>query len=183
MKVLVAYASAHGSTRGIAERIAAGLTAGGHEATAAAIDREGAIAGGVAAFDAVVLGSAIHNSRWLPEADAFARANAAALRDRRTWLFSVLTVGNSSAALGRPFAWLVRRLSVPGNLATLRATLRPAGIRRFAGVISAEDMGRVGAAFVRLTGGSCGDHRDWRDIDAWAASIARALGPGSAAAA
>jgi menaquinone-dependent protoporphyrinogen oxidase len=128
----------------------------------------------VTAFDTVVLGSAIHNSRWLPEADAFARANAAALRDRRTWLFSVLTVGNSSAALGRPFAWLVRRLSVPQprhaarHLRPRHSPLRRRHQRR--------GHGPRGRRLRPPHRRQRGDHRDWRDIDVGASITARSRG-------
>jgi menaquinone-dependent protoporphyrinogen oxidase len=57
MRVLVGYASAKGSTREIAERIATRLRAAGHVTAVDRVDEASAIA----SYDALVLGSAIHN--------------------------------------------------------------------------------------------------------------------------
>ncbi len=67
MRVLVAYASRHGATRGIAERIAATLSAAGLEADVSAMrdvrEPEG--------YDAFVLGSAVYMFRWLKDFTRF----------------------------------------------------------------------------------------------------------------
>ncbi|MFC5889946.1 MULTISPECIES: flavodoxin domain-containing protein [Kitasatospora] len=77
MRVLVGYAGEHGSTRGIAERIAAGLRRHGHHVVVMSLvplgpslvleDTE------LEDLDAAVLGSAVHDGRWLPAAVEFAR--------------------------------------------------------------------------------------------------------------
>ena len=54
MKVLVAYATRHGATAGIASRIADSLTASGHDASAVPVENLTDIDG----YQAVVLGSA-----------------------------------------------------------------------------------------------------------------------------
>lgn len=69
MKVLVAYASKHGATQGIAEAIAEQLRVRGlsAEAIPAAADMD------LGSADAVVLGSAIYVGSWRDEAVEFAR--------------------------------------------------------------------------------------------------------------
>ena len=55
--VLVAYATAHGSTRGVAERLAAGLGGHGNRVELQPVDRVEALD----AYDAVVFGSPVYN--------------------------------------------------------------------------------------------------------------------------
>jgi len=66
MNVLVAYASAHGSTRSVAENVGRSLSAR-HQVTT----RPVAEIIGLDSYDAIVLGSAVHDGAWLPEAREF----------------------------------------------------------------------------------------------------------------
>jgi menaquinone-dependent protoporphyrinogen oxidase len=95
MVILVAYATDHGSTRGVAERIADRLQLYGVDAEARAV----AAGLDVSRYAAVVLGSAIHGGKWLPVARQFAEKNAAPLRERPVWLFSVSTLGDEESML------------------------------------------------------------------------------------
>jgi menaquinone-dependent protoporphyrinogen oxidase len=78
MVVLVAYTTDHGSTRGIADRIADRLQQRGVDAEACAV----ADVLEISRYEAVVLGSAIHGGKWLPAARQFADRNAAPLPGR-----------------------------------------------------------------------------------------------------
>lgn len=164
MTVLVAYASAHGSTRSIAERLATQLTEHGCYAVAASVDD----VDNVAPYSAVLVGSAIHNQSWLPKATWFLTDHADELARRPVWLFSV----GMPAAVARP----LRRLALREEEA-LRQQL--AGIvtmrehRLFSGVVTREVFppGSNQLLF-RLTGCRYGDFRDWPAIDRWAANIA-----------
>ena len=84
MKVLVAFASRHGATKGIAERIATTLEHDGFDVTLRSVDTVGPID----AFDAVVIGSAAYLGGWLSEATTFVRRNRKGLASRPLWLFS-----------------------------------------------------------------------------------------------
>ena len=75
MQVLVGYASAHGSTRQIAERVGSRLSKAGVAVLVAPV----AELEDIGHYDAVVLGSAIHNGAWLPGAMDVVRANSAVL--------------------------------------------------------------------------------------------------------
>ena len=64
--VLVAYASEHGSTGGVAKRIAARLgEREAHVEVRPVIDVDG-----VGGYHAVVLGSGLYHQRWIPRASA-----------------------------------------------------------------------------------------------------------------
>jgi menaquinone-dependent protoporphyrinogen oxidase len=73
MEVLVAYASRHGSTAGIADRIAAGLQAAGVSAEAVAVSE----VGDVERYDAFVVGSAAYLFHWLKDATRFVKRHRA----------------------------------------------------------------------------------------------------------
>ena len=73
--VLVAYASGNGSTKEIAEFIAARLIRNGLLVQAHSV----VDAPDPAAFEAVVIGSAIHNRAWLPSTEEYVRRFRAAL--------------------------------------------------------------------------------------------------------
>jgi menaquinone-dependent protoporphyrinogen oxidase len=172
VKVLVGYASALGSTREIAQAIGTRLVGAGVDTDVRTVDEIDTVDG----YDAVVLGSAIHNMVWLPAAVAFVRRHAGALTVRPLWLFSVSSVGETSSFFGpRVGRWMRRMRHEPREMVDLRESVRPRGHRDFAGAVHRGDWGRGGGVFLRAFGGHYGDHRDWRDIDAWADGIARAL--------
>jgi menaquinone-dependent protoporphyrinogen oxidase len=85
MRVLVTYVSPHGSTRGIAERLAMRLRDGGLFVDCLPIHETESIAD----YDAVVVGSAIHGQAWLPEASQFLSTHADELIVKPVWLYSV----------------------------------------------------------------------------------------------
>jgi menaquinone-dependent protoporphyrinogen oxidase len=172
MKVLVGYDSAYGSTKGIAKEIARRLTQVGLLVDALPVEEIDAIEN----YDAVVLGSAIHNMAWLPRAAAFMRGHTADLRDRPLWLFSVSSVGETSSFFGPRIAGLMRRMRrEPNDIAGFRQTHEPRDHRTFAGAVERTHWSLAGHLFLKAFGGSYGDHRDWSDIDAWADRIAQSL--------
>lgn len=169
--VLVSYASAHGSTRGIAERIAARIGEHGHRVDlrpADLVDR-------FDEYDAVVFGSAVYDQSWLPEADEFVRRARGELARRPTWLFSVGAFGDRKRVLGP----LVSR--EPRNIAEVRQAVNPRDYRVFAGVIERHQWPFLSRQLFHLFGGRMGDNRDWPGIDAWGEVIAEALGDPRAA--
>jgi len=172
MVVLVAYATGHGSTRGIAVRIADRLRQRSVDARACAV----ADVLEVSSYEAVVLGSAIHGGKWLPEARQFAVRNAAPLRERPVWLFSVSTLGDEESMFPPRVANRLRglRKETP-EMTQMCRLLHPREHRNFAGAITRSHWPAIGRAFFRVTGGRYGDHRNWPAIDAWADLIASQL--------
>ena len=109
---------------------------------------------------AVVLGSAVHNRRWLPGASAFVREHAGVLADRPVWLFSVSSVGD----FGSFFAPLVGRVmrrarGESKSIVELRTLVDVREHRNFAGAIERGHWSTAGHVFFRLVGGTYGDHR------------------------
>lgn len=166
MDVLVGYATAHGSTREIAERLGARLTEHGLKADVRAMNRIEV----PDRYDAFVLGSAVHGQAWLPPAKDFVRRYGDALGSRPLWLFSVGMPG----ALRGPWKRLAAKegpLIVNGlqGLASYREH------RLLSGVVARDQFPLGGRIMFRLMGCRYGDHRDWAAIEEWADGIARAL--------
>jgi menaquinone-dependent protoporphyrinogen oxidase len=165
MTVLVAYASRRGSTREVAERIAARLEAYGFEVHRdPLLGREG-----VARFDAVVLGSPVYSGHWEDEAIGFVRRNAAVLTGRPLWTFSVGWLARHRGLVHKQ-SW-----SDAKGLAELDRLLPAREHRFFAGALSPAELGPLQRTAFRLAGGRYGDFRDWTAIDGWSDEIARQL--------
>ena len=171
MRVLVAYASKHGATEGIAERIAERLRAAGCQVEARPITAAGDLAG----YDAFVVGSAVYMFHWMKAGSKFVKRNRAILASRPVWLFSSGPVGSDATdAEGRD----VRDVSGPKELCELTQALSPRDHRVFFGAIDRSTLGKGLVERVSAKWFPDGDFRDWREIDAWAAAIAEELAPG-----
>jgi menaquinone-dependent protoporphyrinogen oxidase len=175
MRVLVAYASRHGATQGIAERIAETLQAAGVGAEAIPAKAVKSIAG----YDAFVVGSAAYMFHWEKDASSFVRRNRAGLAAKPTWLFSSGPLGTEPLdAEGRD----QKVVTIPKEIPELREAVGARDHRVFFGAWS-KDHKAIGMA-ERLVGLMpaardalpIGDFRDWPEIEAWAAEIAAALG-------
>ncbi|SOC49879.1 menaquinone-dependent protoporphyrinogen oxidase [Blastococcus aggregatus] len=170
-RVLVAFASRHGSTREIAAAISRGLTgsaagrATGLTTRLAPVEQRPDPVG----FDAVVLGSAVYDGRWLEPAVCYALEAAPVLHGRSTWLFS------SGLAAGP--ARLPQGVADADRLAV---EVGARGHRLFAGrlerhVLSAAERA---AWHAPLTG--AGDFRDWPAIGTWSEQVAADCALGAA---
>ncbi|WP_137990789.1 flavodoxin domain-containing protein [Streptomyces vilmorinianum] len=170
VRVLVAYAGVHGSTRSIAERIAARLEEQGVQADVRPVDA----VDDLRAYDVFVVGSAVHDMAWLPEALTFVHRGAELLVRRGVWIFSV----GMPAALRGPWKALVAKEEdhVVGGLID---ELHPRGHRLFSGAIQPEHLSRTGRMKFQAMGLRYGDHRDWPAVDAWAREIGRDVAEGS----
>ncbi|MEU3253351.1 flavodoxin domain-containing protein [Streptomyces sp. NPDC006997] len=168
MRVLVGYATAHGSTREIAERLAARLGAAGLKAEARALEA----VDDADAYGAFVLGSAVHGQAWLDTARDFVRDHADVLASRPVWIFSVGMPG----ALRGPWRRMAAE-EIPVIVEALPGDLSYRDHRLFSGVVSRTQLPRTGRFLFHLVGGRFGDYRDWDAIDAWAAGIAAELTP------
>ncbi len=171
MKILVAYATHHGATFEIAERIAAVLGDRGHLVSLEQADR----VRDVRAFDAFIIGSALYCG-WLKEAKEFVQKNKATLAGRLLWLFSSGPLGISEAdAQGRD----VR--VVPKDIIELGQAVGARDHRVFFGSYdpSAKPIGFLEKTFKLVPNNAAilqpGDFRDWGEIAAWATAIAEEL--------
>ncbi len=178
MRVLVAYASRHGSTKGIAERIGARLTAAGLQAETVPVKQVRDVRG----YDAVVLGSALYMFRWLGEASSFAHRHRRELSQKPVWLFSSGPFGPDPIdEEGRDK--LSAAASGPKDLDRLSQTVAARGHRIFYGAWdrSAKPAGFVERFMALMPAAKNampeGDWRDWPAINAWADGIAAELAP------
>ncbi|HEY5247432.1 MAG TPA: flavodoxin domain-containing protein [Dermatophilaceae bacterium] len=169
MPILVAYASKHGATAGIAERVAERLLASGQDARALPV----ANVGNPAAYSAFVLGGAVYLGRWRKEAGDFVRQNTALLAACPVWLFCSGPLGSATTDdKGRD----VLETSRPREFAEFEAMIAPRDLRVFYG--SLDPQARDGASWLlrRLPAGRRllpeGDFRNWGAIESWAEGIA-----------
>lgn len=170
--ILVAYASRHGATQGIAERIAESLTAAGHEAEATPVQWVRDLSG----YSAFVIGGAAYFGHWLRDAAEFVRRNHADLSHRPVWMFSSGPLGTDKTdAEGRD----LREAAEPADFAELCEVVGARDHRVFYGALNPDDLGfrdrmiRATPAGKKLL--PAGDFRDWRGVEAWAAEIAAEL--------
>jgi menaquinone-dependent protoporphyrinogen oxidase len=159
--IVVAYASKHGSTEGIARHITARLAERGTpcEATPAAD------VAGLEQADAVVLGSAIYAGSWMKEATEFVDRHERALTQLPVWLFSSGPLGDQVAA----------EEEQPRQLAGIRARIGPRDHRVFSGALDTAGLGFGERMIVKAVKAPDGDFRDWDEIAAWADEIAESL--------
>ena len=178
MHVLVAYASRHGATQGIAERIAETLRSAGLQTET----RPANAVKDVAEYDAFVIGSAAYMYHWMKEARDLVHRHRAILATRPLWLFSSGPLGTEAIdAKGRD----QKVAAVPKEIPELSAALGARDHHVFFGAFE-RDRKPVGFAegiserFSSLMPSireamPYGDFRDWPEIEGWAGGIAREL--------
>jgi len=160
LKILVAVASKHGSTREIAQAVAEELRSLG-----LATDlREAEEVTELDGYDAAIVGSAVYMGTWLPEARRLIAREGAPLQAMPVWLFSSGPIGADPHA--------------GGELANLAAILAATGAREhviFAGKLDAQSLGLAERLIARLVHIPTGDFRDWAAVREWARAIGAAL--------
>lgn len=169
-KFLVTYATRTGSTPGVAEAIASALQEGG-----AAVDvLPMQDVTDLSAYDAIVAGSAIQASAWLPDAIDFLRTHQAQLQQKPFAAFLVCM----TMALPQKSA----QEKVPEFMQAVRELVTPVSEGYFAGTLEVnkipKDQGRWAfrlSVWMRIW--KQGDHRDWDKIRAWAHEIQPLLLP------
>jgi menaquinone-dependent protoporphyrinogen oxidase len=161
MRILVTAASKHGATAEMASAIGTALTEAGLDVVVKPMHE----LGGVAGYNAVVLGSGVYMGRWIPEAIEFVTRHAIELRARPVWLFSSGPVGSPDP----------KPEGDPISIGELVTSVRARGHRTFAGRL---DRGRLGIGeklVVSAVRAPDGDFRDWEAITAWSREIAAEL--------
>lgn len=161
MKVLVAVASKHGSTAGIAQAIAEQL--GMEDLNVDRRDVEDVTH--IEGYDAVILGSAVYMGRLLPEAHAFVDAHKDQLNHSPVWLFSSGPIG----------ALEPKPLNEAIDVEELVAAVHARDHKVFAGKLDKHKLGLLERIGAKVVGAPEGDFRDWKAIKSWARDIARQL--------
>ncbi len=165
MTLLIAYASKHGSTQGIAERIAQKLQQMGKTAEVRSLDT----VANPENYEALVIGSGIYYGSWLKVATEWVHQNKAILAARPVWLFS-------SGPLGTEVKDAEPQ---PKELVEFWETIKPRDQRIFFGALDHNRLSFAERMMVKAVRAPEGDFRDWEAIEAWAVSIAQDLAVGS----
>lgn len=163
--VLVAYGTKKGSTREVAEAIAATLAERGLRVELQPADR----VEDVTPYRGVVIGGALYMGRWHRAARRFLRRHRQALAQRPVAVFGMGPQQLEERAVAQSRKQLERALGKVREV-------RPVSIAIFGGVI---DPGKLRFPFNRMP---AGDARDWDAIRAWAADVAGRLAGADAAA-
>ncbi len=126
IKILIAVASRHGSTRQIADSVARELGTAGHTVDVQTVEDSPI----VEEYDAAVIGSAVYMGKWLPEAEQFVDRHQAQLAAMPVWLFS-------SGPLG---AVDPQPKGQPAHLEQLIGRIGARGHRIFVGKLDKDDL-------------------------------------------
>jgi len=172
MKVLVGYASKHGSTKGIADFIGDKLRQSGNLVDVKEVKE----IRNANDYDAFVIGSAVYMFHWLKEVKEFVSRNQAILSKKPVWLFSSGPVGKEARdKKGRD----LRDVSGPNEIDELKELTKSRDHRVFFGVLDGTKLGFFYRQILKSSavreGLPEGDFRDWADIEAWSSSIASSL--------
>lgn len=161
MRILVAAASRHGSTREIAEAIADELRKDALEVDVRAAAEVVTVDG----YEAVVLGSAVYVGDWLPEAREFVERHGERLAAMPVWLFSSGPLGAEDP----------QPRGDPQRIGDLIEAAGPREHRVFVGRLDRQALGFGERLVVKVVRAPEGDFRDWQAIRAWARAIGAAL--------
>jgi menaquinone-dependent protoporphyrinogen oxidase len=161
--VLVAYASRHHGTEGIAREIATTLISEGLSVDLRRVD----LVDGVGSYAAVVLGSAVYMAHWEETALSLLRRERVELARRPVWLFSSGPVGDGKTT---------RRPGIvpqPEAVAALSEEIGVRGSAMFGGRVGADEAGFD--IQVMAQAGLTGDWRDLGRVRAWSHALAMAI--------
>lgn len=158
-KILVAFASKHGSTKEIAELLGDELAKHGLDVD---VNRVQDIRN-IMRYDIIVLGSAIYAGRWLRPARQFVYEFAEELANRQIWLFSSGPIGN----------FLSPDAEKAVQLDLIIAFTKAKDHKIFAGKLDKSKLNFGERAVIAAVHGKEGDFRDWSAIKAWAKQIAK----------
>ena len=168
MRALVVYASSYGATKGIAERIAETIRGEGPQVDLVSADDPSIFE--TTAYDAFVIGSAIHAGHWLKPAIEFVRANRPLLKGAPVWLFSSGPIGEKAVGEPQPD---------PKEIDEVRDLVHVRDHMVFGGSFDPEtaNLERIGWLEKQIATHflPVGDWRNWEDIEAWSRQIAAAI--------
>lgn len=166
-RILVTHASEFGSTIGVASTIADQLREQG-----ATVDVQPVVnVRDLHSYRAVIIGSAIYNGAWLPEAVQFVRFFAAELCNKPVAYFAVSMTMRHDTPENRRYA----RAFLDPVLEDVPEVV-PIDIGLFAGRVDVHKLSWPLRVWVRLRSQlRHGDFRDWQAIRAWTDQISPAL--------
>jgi len=164
-KILVAYASRHGTTEEIAQYIARVLSAASATVEVKHVDDVETVFG----HDCVIVGSPIRLARWLPEATNFLRHHRLTLQ---TVPLALYTVCLTAAEDDKESYEKVEEYTAP-----LYEIVKPISSIAFGGVLNRVELSATEKLMlsVNLRNAAEGDFRNWASIESWATGILESL--------
>lgn len=168
-RILITYASRSGSTAEIAAAIANTLQQENIPVDILPMENVKE----VSCYSAVIIGSSIRKSDWLPEARRFIQTHRAVLTQKRVATFTVcITLAMSNAEQ--------YRRAVREWIAPVRAEITPVSEGLFAGKLDFSKLPWSWDALLLRITVALGifpkeDRRDWNAVHAWAASLPQLL--------
>ena len=163
-KLLVAYATRYGSTREVAEKIAATLREGGLVVDVQSVEHARFLDG----YRAMVLGAPLYMFNWMKEARSFVSRNRAALERVPVAVFALGPTEDKEEDWQETCAQLDKVLAgFPW--------LTPAAVELFGGKFDPARLTFPYNLIPALKKMPVSDIRDWDAIRAWAAGLGRKL--------
>lgn len=153
--ILLAYATRYGSTQEVAETVAAELRKAGLQVEIQPMRDVRTLDN----YDAVVLGAAIYNTRWHPDAHRFLSQYQGILSQRPVAIFALGPLSTGDGAMQRSRRQLDKELEK-------YPWLKPVALEMFVGKMDPSKLG-----FFDRLGATASDHRDWDAIRAWANAL------------
>jgi menaquinone-dependent protoporphyrinogen oxidase len=162
-RVLVVVASRHGATAEIAVALARSIadSEAGRAAGLSAVTMPADQRPDPAAFDAVLLGSAVYAGNWLEPAREYATRHADVLGTRPVWLFSSGPIGEPPFPPDEAY-----------DVAPLRNVTGAKEHRTFPGRMDKDRLSFGERAMVTAMRAPIGDFRDWDAVRRWGGEIA-----------
>ncbi len=157
--ILLAYATRYGSTQEVAEAIAAELQQAGLKVKLQPMREVAAVDN----YAAIVLGAAIYNAKWHPDAHHFLMQHQEGLSQRTVAIFALGPLNASSAAMRNSRHQLDMELAK-------HPWLRPIAIEMFVGKMDPTKL-----SFLDRLGARASDNRDWDAIRSWSQSLTAQL--------
>lgn len=169
-KILVTYASQGGSTAGVAAAIGQTLASTGAEVVVLPVKE----VTNLDSYQAIVIGSAVHSGKWMPEVLTFIQQHQNTLQRIPSAAFQVCLMLAANNEQYKTF--------VPDWLTPVRSQIRPVAEGSFAGALwpdqyskLTEKLGlRIFLATIKL---KPGDYRDWNKIQKWSEEVSYLLQP------
>jgi menaquinone-dependent protoporphyrinogen oxidase len=170
MKILVVYASVHGSTQEVAEFTGRILSAYGADVTVA--DARDIL--DISAYDAIVMGSAIHGGLWVHEMREFVDRFEKSVGDKPVYFFITCIRALEADGYAHAKAYYVDHETLRSfnlrDVTVFTGKLRTDAIdRNEAWYLASNYDGNIVPGVLR------DDFRDWTAITTWASNVAKDL--------
>jgi menaquinone-dependent protoporphyrinogen oxidase len=163
--ILVAYATRYGSTKEVAEKIAATLREGGAVVDVQSVEHARSLDG----YRAVVVGAPLYMFNWLKGARSFVARHRAALEKVPVALFAL------GPTEDKEDDWRETRGQLDKVLAGF-PWLKPVAVELFGGKFEPARLTFPYNLIPALKKMPVSDIRDWDAIRSWASGVAKALG-------